>query len=247
MLKNIQRVINAVLDVVLPPRCIISGDIVDAQGMVAPSAWVNLNFITPPYCAQCGYPFELVADSSALCAACLKDAPLYDRARHVFRYDDFSSALILKFKYADQTHITRTLAGWMMRTGEELLKDTDLILPVPLHPRRLLWRRYNQAALLAQSLSKLTGTPALVGALQRRRATTAQGKGYKARHENVKGAFAVNPALAAQLAGKTILLVDDVYTSGATIRECTKVLKKAGVTAVNVVTLARTINPHNSY
>lgn len=163
-------------------------------------------------------------------------------ARAVFCYNEGSRALISGYKYHDRTHATPMFAAWLARAAAELLPETDLILPVPLHRWRLIGRRYNQSALLARGLAKAVGKPVLLGGLARIRHTPRQvGLTRAQRILNVDGAFAVPPHYAAALQGKTVLLVDDVLTTGATLNACTRTLLEAGVTQVYLLTLARTV------
>lgn len=233
--------------IVLPHRCLMSGVIVDVAGGLSPESWQSLSFISRPFCACCGMPFsfsgeERARGDDAQCAVCLGNPPPYDSARAVLAYDDASRGMILKFKHGDQLHAVQTFAPWLQRAGAEFLSGADWIVPVPLHRWRLLARRYNQSALLAGALSRLCGVGVLPDALLRQRATPTQGHlGFAARAKNVRGAFAVNPRYAEKLAGKKIVLIDDVYTSGATVKECAKALKRAGVFAVHILTVARVV------
>ena len=148
--------------------------------------------------------------------------------------------MILAFKYGDRLHAVKTFVPWMMRAGQALIDEADIIIPVPLHNRRLRERRFNQSALLAQEISRKSGKAYMPDLLQRTRHTIPQqGLNYKERGKNVHGAFEVNPDHLVTIEGKTILLIDDVYTSGATLNECARVMKKAQAAAVNVLTIAR--------
>lgn len=232
------------VDALLPPRCLASGEIVDRQGQLGANAWSAINFISNPLCARCGLPFAFGPDDDAdySCGACLADPPAYDRGRAVFQYDDASRAMILAFKHGDRMEGAPAFAAWMARAGAELLPDTDLIVPVPLHRKRLFRRRYNQSAVLAQALAKLCGTPVAVDALVRTRHTPPMGGlNRDARQRNLQGAIAVRPDRAAMLAGRNILLIDDVLTTGATAQACTRALRKAGVLRVDMLTLARVV------
>ena len=243
MLTEKKRLINAIwnkaLDAILPPRCLATGEIVDHPGALSPAFWPQLSFIEEPFCASCGTPFPFDAPSGTLCVRCLEFPPAFDRARAAVIYDDASRKLVLGFKYGDRLQAVHTFAPWMARAGKDLIAEADLIVPVPLHRRRLWQRRFNQSALLAQELAAGAGKTCLPAALLRLRHTVPQkGLNAKDRRQNVKNAFGVNPRHAGALRGKNILLIDDVFTSGATLGECASALKDAGAAKVFVLTIA---------
>lgn len=250
--RLISNAFISVVDRVLPPRCILTGEIVEKQGTLAPSAWAALNFIGSPFCARCGSPFayEIASDSdpsfkdmgeTIVCVGCLNRPPPFRTARAALKYDEASRPLILAFKHGDKTHMAAAFAPWLSRAGREMLEGADMLIPVPLHRWRLLARRYNQSAILCAALSKVTGIPAYPLALRRVRATPSQGTLSAAqRHDNVRRAFAIAPPFGDRLRNRAVVLVDDVYTTGATVRECAKTLLAAGALRVDVLTLART-------
>jgi ComF family protein len=175
----------------------------------------------------------------ALCGACLRERPVYERARAVFRYDDESKGLILALKHADRTDAAPAFAQWMARAGAPLLADAQLIVPVPLHWLRLARRRFNQAALIGNALARQSGVPTVPDLLVRRRRTPSQGRLSRAgRERNVQGAFAVSRRHAGRLDGRRVLLIDDVLTTGATASACARTLLRAGAAAVDVLALA---------
>ena len=158
----------------------------------------------------------------------------------MLRYDKHSRHLVLGLKHGDRTHVAGAFGRWMHRTGAEVLADADLLVPVPLHWTRLFQRRYNQAALLAQAIHSAGGPEVAADWLVRRRPTPVQGHlGPAARERNVRGAFAVK--VGRSFAGKRVVIIDDVMTTGATVEECARVLKRAGAASVGVVTLARAL------
>lgn len=238
--RYILHPLRAVIDFVLPPRCIGTRDIVDAQGMVSPDFWRELHFITPPLCNACGLPFGFDMPGEALCGACLEHEPSFDRARAACAYNDASRKLVLAFKYGDNLHAINTLVPWMLRAGEGMIAACDIIAPVPLHGRRLRERKFNQSALLAAGIAKRSNKLCQLDLLTRTRHTPPQkGLNAKERNLNVKDAFAVKEKLLPMIKDKTILLVDDVYTTGATLNECAKILKDVGAAHVFVITIAR--------
>jgi ComF family protein len=189
---------------------------------------------------DCGLPFPPPMGDDAICADCARDRPSWDRARAVLRYDKHSRRLVLALKHADRTHLARALGGWMRRAGAEVLDGADLVLPVPLHWTRLFARRYNQAGLLAHAVRAAGGPPVAPDWLVRRRRTPSQGRlGAAARARNVRGAFALRPGRS--IKGKRIVLIDDVLTTGATVEECARVLRRGGAAFVGVLTVARAL------
>ena len=232
--------LSHLLNFLFPPQCLICSAGVAATGTLCLDCWQQVQFIAEPYCECCGLPFDYALGKGALCGECLRERPLYGRARAVFRYNEHSKALVLKLKYADQLHLAAVYGTWLGNFGKELVAVSDVIIPVPLHYWRFIGRRYNQAALLAGALKKHSGLPVLPDGLRRTRATQPQpGLTRKQRQDNVKGAFAVHPRHSAAIKGKNILLIDDVMTTSATINQCAKALLKAGAIQVNVLTLAK--------
>lgn len=205
------------------------------------ACWGQLRFIQAPQCRTCGLPFEVKLPEDAECGECMKEAPPYGKMRAALRYDEGSQLLIGAFKYHDKTLLTPLLVRWMQPAAKALLKEADVLVPVPIHWRRMLLRRFNQSALLAFELAKVSRVPVLVDGLLRVKYTPPQASlsGRNARLENVRGVFAPNAKRLSELTGKRVLLIDDVHTTGATIEACVKALKKGGAAQVNVLTLAR--------
>src|SRR5690606_18730689 len=195
-----------------------------------------LSFIQRPFCACCGDPFPSEAPEDFLCSPCLTARPAFTMARAALRYDDVSAPMILKLKYADATILAPIFAVWLHQAGHDILRGADYLVPVPLHRTRLLQRRYNQAALIADALAKRAAVPHLPDILTRTRATESQGTKSKAERENnVRGAFKVPEKKKKWIKGATLVLVDDVFTSGATATACAKALLKAGAKEVRVL------------
>lgn len=233
---------RTVFDAVLPPRCIACGAVVGAGTALCGDCWPGLELISAPQCACCGLPFDFDQGPGVVCAACAASRPVFDRARQALRYNDLSARLIVGFKHSDRLHLLPAFAAWLRRAAGPLLDEAEVICCVPLHRRRLIARRFNQSALLALELGRLGGRPVAVDLLARRRATPSQGGlNRNQRLENVRGAIVVRPHRAALAQGRRVLLVDDVFTTGATVDACARALLRGGAAAVDVVTLARVI------
>lgn len=229
---------SRLLNLFFPPQCLVCETLVPTHGTLCTDCWNNVPFISDPMCACCGLPLEFSVDADSLCGECLREHPPYSRARAAFVYNDLSRSLILKLKYQDEMYLAPIFSGWMASAGAELIRASDVIVPVPLHYWRMMTRRYNQSLLLARGLSRHTGLTLLAHGLRRIRHTQQQkGLTRPQREKNVKGAFSVSEKDAVK--GKTILLIDDVMTTGATLNACTETLLKAGASQVNVLTLAR--------
>ena len=228
------------MDLLIPLRCVKCGVIVENKEGLCASCWPLISFIAKPYCACCGLPFDFEIEDGALCGVCNHDRPPYTTARFVFSYTSESKDLILKFKHTDSIGSAPLFATWMARSLEAI--QDPLCIPVPLHWTRLFMRTYNQAALLAREIAKLNGWTYVPSLLLRKRRTPSQGYlSKKERIKNVSGAFKVSETKKMQLSGKTILLVDDVFTTGATLNACSKTLLKAGAKEVHVLTLGRVV------
>ena len=234
------------LDTVLPPQCLACDALVATPGSLCPDCWDDAVFVSAPFCSACGVPFEFEQGPAALCGACIRERPVFSRARAVFIYNDVSRDLVTGLKHRDRMHGAPAFGRWLARAGRELVEDADLVVPVPLHRLRLSRRRFNQSALLAQALTREAGCSEKLraAALSRRRSPPTQG-GLNAsqRRLNVRGAFVAPPRYTDDLAGQHVLLIDDVYTTGATLEACTKVLLGAGATQVDVLVLARVDRP----
>ncbi|HER25698.1 MAG TPA: ComF family protein [Rhodospirillales bacterium] len=235
------------LNLLLPPQCLGCGVLVETTGGLCGECWSAITFVGDPACARCGLPFEFAdaqSNSKLQCASCVRQPTVFARARAVMAYDDASRHLILAFKHGDRTDAAPTYARWMARAGADLLDQADLIVPVPLHWSRLFSRRYNQAALLAREIGAIARKTVVPDAMWRTRRTPSQGRlGALARRRNVGGAFKVRRKHLTLLAGRRVLLIDDVMTTGATANSSARALLRAGAGAVDVLTLSRVLRP----
>lgn len=237
---------RALLDVLLPPQCVACEAEVAAPGLLCAECFRKTAFITEPMCVRCGVPFgsAAIGGAAGLCPTCREAPPVFRRARAALRYDAQGRRLILPFKHADRTEIAAALAPHMARAGAALLREADVLVPVPLHRMRLFRRRYNQAALLVKAVGRIAGVPGVMDALRRTRATQSLGeKSAAERTAEVADAFAVRASRVARIAGKNVVLVDDVMTSGATANGCAAVLLGAGAASVDVLVAARVPDP----
>lgn len=233
----LNRIAKPVIDFALPSRCPACGEIVDGDDRFCLGCWQQLDHLDQG-CMQCGDPLIALADSESLCGACLSDPPAFDTMRAAVRYGDVARTIALRLKYGGRVGLARTIAAAMQRHMTEL--DDALFIPVPLHRGRLWRRGYNQAALIARALADEDRERLSLETLIRTRATPyLRAMGAKERAKSVRGAFAINPKPSAVISGRRIVLVDDVYTSGATTNACAKVLKRGGAAEVHVRCWAR--------
>ena len=232
------------LDMVLPPLCPSCREpLGDGIGLCA-ACWSKLSFIEPPYCARLGIPFLYDPGPGLLSMEAIANPPAYDRARAAVRYDDVARALVHRFKYSDRLDLAPLMGRWMARAGRDLLAEADALIPVPLHWRRLWARRFNQSATLAATIAQAGGLAVVHSALKRVRATAQQvGLSKAERADNVQGAFRVPAEQKADVAGRRLVLIDDVLTSGATVDTCARALLRAGAAHVDVLVFARVVSP----
>jgi ComF family protein len=240
--RRLRGLANAALDIVYPPACAGCGVLLGSKASLCPHCWSKLGFIERPYCEVLGTPFSHDLGPGILSADAIANPPPFDRLRSVALYDDLARVLVHSLKYRDRTDLAPMMAQWMLRAGDGAVQAADVILPVPLHRFRLLWRKFNQAAELARAIGQASGKPVLINAVRRTKRTRRQiGLDPRAREENVRGAFSVTPEGREALFGRRVVLVDDVYTTGATGAAVTRTLKRAGVTDVTVLTFARAL------
>src|SRR3954452_21752703 len=234
------------LDIALPTLCVACREPVAGVGVCA-ACWAKLSFIAPPFCPRLGIPFVYDPGPGLLSMEAIADPPAYQRARAAVRYDDVARTLVHALKYQDRTDLAPAMGRWMARAGEELLRDADALVPVPLHWKRGWSRRYNQSGALARAIARQSGVPVLRDALRRIRPTAQQiGLSRPQRAANVQGAFKVSPEKSHEIAGRRVVLIDDVLTSGATTDACARALLRAKAARVDVLVFARVVDPHKA-
>jgi len=201
-----------------------------------------MRFIERPYCERLGTPFAADYGPGLLSPAAMADPPVFRRARAVAQYDDGARALVHRLKYGDRLDLAPALGRMMARAGAELLGEADVIVPVPLHRERLWRRRFNQAMALARAVAASSGValdPFLLARVKRTQSQVGLKKAQRA--ENLQGAFRVPAEAKARLKGKRVLLVDDVFTTGATANAASRALLRGGAEAVDVLAFARVV------
>lgn len=228
--------------ILFPPVCPGCRRLTREPGTLCPSCWRGIRFIERPWCEVLGTPFAHDMGEGAVSPAAIADPPPFARARAAVVYTGAARDIVQGLKYNDRTDLAPWMARWMTRAGAELLGDADLVVPVPLHRGRFFRRRFNQSAELARHLSRQNGLPMSVAAVLRSRQTRQQvGLDAKAREANVRGAFAVPETAEIEVRGRRILVVDDVFTTGATVSAVARALRKAGAGTVDVLTFARAL------
>ena len=232
--------IRPMLDFALPPRCPGCGAVTEAPHRFCLACWQSLTFLGEPCCTLCALPFEYGEGEAVLCGKCIAEPPKFDRLRAAVAYGELPRKVALKLKYGGRPGVAATMARFMQRHVEP---DGDwLLAPVPLHRWRIWKRGYNQSALIAGALAKRAGLDMRLDLIERVKATPVlRGMNPRERREAVRGAFRINPKRKAEAKGRAVLLIDDVYTSGATANACARVLKRAGAASVNILCWARVV------
>ena len=233
-----------IIDFLLPPLCLLCGERIATAHSLCPACWRGLNFIEDPRCPAWGDPLEIGAAQGMLGARALVDPPPWQRLSAAVQFNDHSASLVHALKYRDRHEAAHLMARLMNRAGRSLLSGSGVLVPLPLHSFRLWRRRFNQAALLAMRLSRMSGLPYEPELLRRRRATKAQvGLGLKARQGNVRGAFEVPSERVPRVAGRRIVLVDDVVTTGESAKAACEALIKGGASSVDVLVFGLVLKP----
>lgn len=235
-----RAVARALLDLLYPPLCLHCDAAVAQPDALCARCFTALRPISAPYCPVLGLPFEVPLGPDARSAEAIADPPPFGRARSAVLYNDIARKLVSRLKYGDRPELARFCGRLMARAGRDLFADGPVLVPVPLHLVRHVERRYNQSAELARVVARTAGLAVDAGLARRARRTRQQvGLSAEARERNVAGAFHIDPAAAGRLHGRGIVIVDDVITTGATVRALTRAFQRAGVTRVDVLSFAR--------
>ncbi|WP_040370388.1 ComF family protein [Blastomonas sp. AAP53] len=238
---TLARALHALVDLVLPPRCPGCGVLVEGDLQFCAECWNALRFVSDPACTACGKPFADGRDDDLMCADCLAHPPLHDGIKAAVLYDDLSRSIVLKLKHGGKIGLARLVARHLQR---HLPADTQdvVLIPVPLHRWRLWQRGFNQSILIARALAAPHRLPVETDVLRRVRATPPlKGMTRKQRSAAIRGVFDIPSHTRPRIAGRHVLLVDDVYTTGATTHACVRLLKQAGARRVTIFCWARVL------
>ncbi|MDW6026363.1 ComF family protein [Mesorhizobium sp. BAC0120] len=236
------RALGWAADVLFPPACAGCRRLVAEPGTLCGECWPKLRFLERPWCPVMGTPFMHDMGEGFLSAEAIANPPPFRRARSAVVYSGVARQMVQSLKYHDGTGLAPWMARWMLRAGAELIAEADVVVPVPLHWRRFVRRRFNQSAELARAVAKGGGKPFAPEAVTRIRATHQQvGLGLAAREDNVRGAFRVPSEREVLVRGRRVLVIDDVYTTGVTAGAVTRALKRGGAAEVDVLTFARVL------
>ena len=234
---HLSAVFHKLVEIFFPLVCANCRVLVQRTDVLCSACWQNIKFMRDGMCTHCGVTLP---ENTVMCASCRASKHRTLESRSVFIYNDASKHLILRFKFLDDLCYLSTYALWMAEAGKDLLKTASLLVPVPIHRTRLFLRKYNQSALLAHAVGKLCKLPVDALTLKKVLNTKSQHNLVLSQREtNVDGSFRVTSP--AKVSNKSVVLIDDVITTGATAAECGKMLMEAGATEVKVLTLGRTV------
>ncbi|WP_341816992.1 ComF family protein [Wolbachia endosymbiont (group A) of Agelastica alni] len=229
-------------NLIFPNVCVSCECIIDENLNLCSECNKKINFLTKHYCNVCGV---VISDNIYTCGKCIINPPTFKVLRSVFAYDQHSKNMIINFKFFDNLNYVKIYAKWIYQANQDTFQNAEVIIPIPLHKMRLFKRKYNQAALLAKELSKLSNLSYTPFAIKRLRHTTPQaGLSLKQREKNLKKAFSISNKKIIE--NKIVILVDDVVTTGATVRSCSQEILNSGAKEVRVLSLARTVNDWTS-
>jgi predicted amidophosphoribosyltransferase len=235
--------VSGLVDALFPPACPACRGETATGHTLCPACWTGTAFLSGKGCVTCGREVPGLGgnDTGFICDTCQANPPLWDRGAAVFAYEGAGRRLVLGLKHGDRLDMLAMLAGWMLRAGKPLITEADLVIPVPMHWTRRMGRRFNQSAELARASCRAAGRAEAFAPdlLRRVRRTASQfGRDRAGRTENLKGAIGLVPGAGARIAGRRVLLVDDVLTTGATLNAVAAVCREAEASAVDILVLA---------
>ena len=241
----IKEFFDKIIKLIFPPKCVLCGKIVETDDTLCCDCWKKVEFIHKPFCDKCSTPFEFKISEDDICLACIKNKPLYIKARSAFVYDNEISKLIFKFKFYDKMYLKRFMAKCMVNASADIIDKIDIFIPIPLHKKRLIFRKYNQSLLLANEIAKLTNKNVIYNFLCKTKHTAPQATLKQSdRKSNLKNKFAFNEEYLDRISefkNLNFAIIDDVMTTGSTINECIKVLNDVGIKNVYAMTFAKTV------
>lgn len=237
LVKILKTPIDALINFIAPHRCIDCSQTIQTSDSLCQNCWDKYIFIEDPLCHKCGRAFEIdLGEKDLICGPCIKDKPIYDIARSIFKYDDGSKSIIHKFKYSDRTYLANFFAKIFLNKYNKIIMEADVITFVPMHKFKRIFRLYNQAQVLATSLALIAKKELRPNLITKISSTKSQSSLSKSeRKKNLVNNFKVNH----DIKGLKILIIDDVISTGATVNECSKELKKAGAEYVFVLSIAK--------
>ncbi len=237
--------LNKAIKLIFPPKCVLCGKIIENDDTLCPDCWKKIKFIEKPYCDKCSTPFEFEISSNDNCLSCIKNKPLYIKARSAIIYDNEIAKLIFNFKFHDKTYLKRFMGKCMFKASIDIIDNIDILIPIPLHKKRLIYRKYNQSLLLANEIGKLANKEVIYDFLYKTKHTVPQATLKQSdRISNLKNKFAIKSKYLENLEkykNLNFAIIDDVMTTGSTINECTKVLNEVGINNVYAITFAKTV------
>lgn len=238
------KFLKYIIKLIFPAKCILCEKIVNQDNTLCEKCWEKIIFIKEPFCDKCSSPFEFNCSDKIICANCIKNNPPYIKLRSAVVYNNFVSKVIFKFKFYDKLHLKNFMAKTMLNAASDIIDNIDILIPVPLHKKRLIFRKYNQSLLLAEEIGKMANKKVIHNFLQKTKSTIPQVKlKQKNRIKNLHGKFLINHIYLQDInkyKQLNIALIDDVITTGSTITECIKTLNKYGITNIYAITFAKT-------
>ena len=242
---KIKNFLNKIITFLYPNKCILCSKIIENENSFCQNCWEKIKFIQKPFCDKCSTPYENDIDNNSICINCLKNKPLYVKLRSSVVYNEYVKKIISSFKFNDKTYLKKFISICMIKSSQDILNDIDILIPVPLHKKRLLYRKYNQSLLLCNEIGKLTNKKVICDFLVKKENTIPQVKlNQEERKKNLKNKFTINKKYFSNLKkykNKNFAIIDDVITTGSTINECIKTLNKYDINNVFAITFAKTV------